>query len=100
MTPANPAKTINPFKFAAMLSPMTESDASFLQAIVVFLWWLIASGAVSLAAEKRGYGQGAGFWLSFFLSAIFAVILLNAYPRKAQGNAEGGDGLSITPPTL
>jgi hypothetical protein len=40
----------------AMLPPMTESDASVLvlQAILVLLWWIIASAAVSFAAEKRG----------------------------------------------
>jgi hypothetical protein len=70
------------------------------QAITIFLWWLIASGAVSLAAKKRGYGQGEWFWLSLFLSPIFTVILLNAYPVKVISEEVGsGDGLSITPPT-
>jgi uncharacterized membrane protein YhdT len=61
---------------------MTESDASMLQLITVLLWWIIASGAVSVAAGKRGYGQGAWFGLSFFLSPIFAVLLLISYPKK------------------
>jgi hypothetical protein len=79
---------------------MTESDASVLQAIMVLLWWIIASAAVSFAAEKRGYGQGAWFLLSFALTPIFTAILLNAYPVKVISEEVGsGDGLSITPPT-
>jgi hypothetical protein len=79
---------------------MTESDVSVLFYIAIFFWWISASVAVSGAAEKRGYGQGTWFLLSFFLSPIFTAILLNAYPVKViSEEVESGDGLSITPPT-
>ena len=67
-----------------MLPRMTESDLSFLPALVGLFWWIFASAAVAGAADKRGYSQGAWFLLSFCLSPIFVVILLNAYPVKAE----------------
>jgi hypothetical protein len=77
---------------------MTESDVSVLVYIAIFFWWIFASAAVSGAADKRGYGQGTWFLLSFFLSPVFAVILLNAYPVKvAMDEVRATDNLSITP---
>ena len=65
-----------------MLPPMSESDLSFIWLLAIFFWWIFASAAVAGAADKRGYSQGAWFLLSFCLSPIFVVILLNAYPIK------------------
>ncbi len=79
---------------------MPESDVNVVVYIALFFWWIFASVAVSFAAEKRGYGTGAWFLLSFVLSPIFTAILLNTYPVKVISEKVGsGDGLSTTPPT-
>ena len=76
-----------------MLPPM--SDLSFLQDIVLLLWWIFASAAVAGAAYQRGYSQGAWFLLSFALCPIFVIILLNAYPVKVA--VPKTESMSISP---
>ena len=57
---------------------MFDSDYIFLGAFVLAVWWIAASIAVTLAAADCGHG-GAWFFISVFLSPIFAVLLLIAY---------------------
>jgi len=66
--------------------------------LLLIIWWLAASVAVSWAAGSRGHNRGRWFSLSFFLGPFLAVLLLLAYPsapvsdreRKTEGS------LSIT----
>ena len=60
---------------------MFDSDYIFLGAFVLAVWWIAASIAVTLAAADCVHG-GAWFFISVFLSPIFAVLLLIAYHVK------------------
>jgi hypothetical protein len=56
--------------------------------VVLAVWWLISSIAIGLAAEKRGRGLGAWFWISIFLGPILAALLLLAYPIVETDEAD------------
>jgi hypothetical protein len=61
---------------------MVDSAEFSLGLVVLFVWWIAASIAVALAADKRGYNRGPWFLMSLFLGPIFAAVILIAYPLK------------------
>src|SRR5271154_4457487 len=77
---------------------MVDSDMVALGAILLIVWWFLASAAVSKAAGQRGHNNATWFFLALFLGPIFAVLLLIAHPIRGGSNeANTPDGLSIAP---
>jgi hypothetical protein len=78
---------------------MLDSDFIGFGALLLVVWWILASFAVCLAAGKRGREKGPWFFLSLFLGPFFALLLLIAYPKgtEMESEAEGTtQPLSIT----
>ncbi len=48
------------------------------------IWWVLASVAVCMAADKRGRERGPWFFLSLFMGPVFAVLVLIAYPPERE----------------
>jgi hypothetical protein len=75
-----------------------SDDLAITLLLLLIIWWLGASVAVSRAAGSRGQNSGPWFWLSLFLGPFLAALLLLAYP-PAQAFDRGGEtkgSLSIT----
>jgi len=73
---------------------MFDSDTIFIGLFLLFVWWVAASFAVGLAADKRGYSRGGWFCMSFLLGPFLAALLLIAHPVKdVVEKAVAGDGL-------
>ena len=48
-----------------------DSPLDILHALIVFLAWTLGSGGLAaIAARRRGYRGGAGFWLGFILGPL------------------------------
>ena len=55
--------------------------------ILVLLWYLLAAVGVALAASERGRGFLTWTVAALFLSPLFAVLLLIAFPPTARARA-------------
>lgn len=63
---------------------MFESGNFPLLALGFLVWWILASVAVSVAADVRGRRRGPWFWLSVLVGPFLAVLLLIAFPAKFE----------------
>src|SRR6516162_11336490 len=61
--------------------------------ILVLLWYLLAAVGVALAASERGRGFLTWTVAALFLSPLFAVLLLIAFPPTARARAGAFVGL-------
>ena len=60
-------------------------------AVLLVLWWILASYAVASAAKKNGMSEWMWFFWSIVAGPIFAVLLLIAYllsnPQKQKASS-------------
>ena len=61
---------------------MGSLELVWLGALLGSIWWILASVAVCMAADKRGRERGSWFFLSLFMGPVFAVLVLIAYPLQ------------------
>lgn len=59
-------------------------DFQYLLALVFFIAWIIASVMVAVVAKSKQQSAGQWFATAFFLSPIFAAVLLCAVPTALE----------------
>jgi len=63
---------------------MGSTELVLVAVLLGAIWWILASVAVCMAAEKRGRERGPWFFLSLFLGPVFVVLVLIAYPPEKR----------------